>query len=74
MVAGWGGPVSISLGLSSGWRQVAVPVRVAVPLAGLVPGLWCVEVTDSEGTLAPGSRIVAARLELTHEEPVGSLP
>jgi hypothetical protein len=67
-------PLTVPLGLGSGWRQVAVPVRVALPGASLVPGPWTIAVADAEGTLAPGSRVVSARLELTEETPLGARP
>ncbi len=69
-----GTPVIAELGLSAGWRQVAVPVAVDVPSRDLPSGPWIVRMDDNDGTLPEGSLLVSARLEIRTEEPVEATP
>lgn len=70
---GWDGaasPVTSPAGIDSGWRHVAVPVAVEVPVEDLKPGKWTVHVEDGSETPVSGSRLVSARLDVRTERPI----
>ncbi len=72
---GWDGAasqVTSPTGIDSGWRHVAVPVAVEVPVQDLKPGKWTVHVEDGSETPVSGSRIVSARVDVRTERPITS--
>jgi len=63
-------PTVAPLDLSEGWRQVAIPVTVPVPLENLPSGSWKVRVSADVADLPTDSRIVSARLDIQNEMPI----
>lgn len=69
----WSGtakPQAVELGIEEGWRQIAVPVTIPIPVEDLTAGNWKVAVSDLDKQLPPGSRIVSARLDIQSELPI----
>lgn len=60
-------PATVFPGLTEGWRQIAVPVEVEVPVEQVHSGTWKIRVDGENETLPPGSRIVSARLDIQKE-------